>query len=243
MDERQGFARCVTARTSYQGGCEGDDQVSLDCRDRVCDMSFGADRQRLGVDDFWKCQASRIDRRRRRRLRGEVSPARRSGRHRRRCTAWRDDGSRASRAPRSVPGPVPVSARQRNFARSTRRSKGMSGGTVASQYLAGSASPWGHSISSHSSSRGSVRHSSRWAGRTRTRAKREVSAPAVPSRQETVCQLAAGKLSASALTLTGWCSVSRRISFGRRPRPDHGSGASGAVPGGHTEVCKGMPAI
>src|SRR5947208_15439166 len=60
----------------------------------------------------------------------------------------------------------------------------MSGGTVASQYLAGSASPSGHSISSHSSSRGSALHSSRWAARTRTRAKREVSAPALPSRQE-----------------------------------------------------------
>src|SRR3954453_21613573 len=113
---------------------------------------------------------------------------------------------------------------------------------VASQYLAGSASPSGHSISSHSSSRGSARPSSRWAARTRTRAKREVSAPALPSRQETVCQLAGGKPSASALTLTGWCAASRRISFGRRPRPDQGSGGSGAVPGGHTEVWGGIPA-
>src|SRR5690242_20084847 len=75
-----------------------------------------------------------------------------------------------------------------------------------------------------------------------TRAKREVNAPVLPSRQEIVCQLAGGKPSASALTLTGWGSLSRRISFGRRPRPDHGSGGSGAVPGGHTEVCGGMPA-
>ena len=74
------------------------------------------------------------------------------------------------------------------------------------------------------------------------RAKREVSAPALASRQEIVCQLAGGKPSASALTLTGWCSLSRRISFGRRPRPDQGRGGSGAVPGGHTEVCGGMPA-
>src|SRR4051794_5180966 len=120
--------------------------------------------------------------------------------------------------------------------------RGVSGGRVASQYLAGSVSPSGHSISSHSSSRGSVRHSSRWAARTRTRAKRELSAPALPSRQEIVCQLVAGRPSASALTLTGRCSVSRRISFGGRPRPDQGSGGSGAVPGDHTELCGGMPA-
>src|SRR3954451_18434578 len=37
----------------------------------------------------------------------------------------------------------------------------------------------GHSINSHSSSRGSARHASQWAARTRTRAKREVSAPAL----------------------------------------------------------------
>ena len=45
-----------------------------------------------------------------RQLRGKASPARRSGRHRRRCTRWRDGGSRASRVPRSVQGRVPVSA-------------------------------------------------------------------------------------------------------------------------------------
>ena len=61
------------------------------------------------------------------------------------------------------------------------------------------------------------------------------------ARQEIVCQLAAGRPSASALTLTGWCSASRRMSFGGRPRPDHGSGGSGAIPGGHTELCGGMP--
>ena len=41
-------------------------------------------------------------------------PARRSGRHKPRCTRWRtrwrDDGSRASRAPRNARDPVPVSA-------------------------------------------------------------------------------------------------------------------------------------
>ena len=101
-----GFARCVAAGTSRQGGCESDDQVSADRRDRVCEMSFGTDGRRLGVDDLWEYQTSRIYRP----LRGEAWPARRSRRHKPRCTAWRDGGSRASRALHSVPGPVPVSA-------------------------------------------------------------------------------------------------------------------------------------
>src|SRR4051812_12897355 len=75
-----------------------------------------------------------------------------------------------------------------------------------------------------------------------TRAKREGSAPALPSCQQIVCQLAAGKPSATALTLTGRCSLSRRVSFAGRPRPDQGSGGSGAVHGGYTEVCGGIPA-
>ena len=37
-------------------------------------MSFGANGRRLGMDDVGKSQASRIDRRRRRRLRGEPRP-------------------------------------------------------------------------------------------------------------------------------------------------------------------------
>ena len=105
----RGFARCITARTSCQGGCEGDDQVSAHRRNRVCDMSFGADGWRLGVYNFGKCQTSRIDRLRRR-LRGKVWPARRSGRHKPRCTRWRDDGSHASPVLRSARGRVPVSA-------------------------------------------------------------------------------------------------------------------------------------
>src|SRR5450432_1585116 len=52
----------------------------------------------------------------------------------------------------------------------------------ASQYLVGSSSPSGHSISSHSSGRLSVSFSSRCAGRTRRQAKREASGAAVPSR-------------------------------------------------------------
>src|SRR3954452_22344012 len=41
-------------------------------------MSFGTDGWRLGMDDFGKSQASRIDRRPRQRLRGKAVPARRS---------------------------------------------------------------------------------------------------------------------------------------------------------------------
>ena len=62
---------------------------------------------------------------------------------------------------------------------------GMVSGRVDSQYFVGSASPRGHSIRSHSSGRGADRFSSRCAGRTRTRAKRERIAPRVPSRQVT----------------------------------------------------------
>src|ERR1700675_4599820 len=56
-------------------------------------------------------------------------------------------------------------------------------GNVANQYLVGSFSPGGHSISSHSSGLVSLSRPSRWAARTRTLAKREVSQSADPSRQ------------------------------------------------------------
>jgi hypothetical protein len=117
------LARCVAARASCQGACEGDDQMSAHCRDRVCDMSFGTDGRRLGVGDFGKRQTGkrqtgkrqtgkrqtgkrqtgkrqtpRTYRRQRRQLRGKASLARRSERHRRRCTARRDGGSRDTRA-------------------------------------------------------------------------------------------------------------------------------------------------
>src|SRR5215212_1602714 len=77
-------------------------------------------------------------------------------------------------------------------------------------------------------------------GKARDQRSRASLAPG--NRLPACCQLAAGRPSASALTLTGWCSASRRMSFGRRPRPDQGSGGSGTVPGGHTEVCGGIPA-
>src|SRR5262249_19213891 len=69
----------------------------------------------------------------------------------------------------------------------------MSFGSVENQYLVGSSSPSGHSISSHSSGRQLLRLSSPWAARTRTRANREESASAAPSRQLTVRQALAGR--------------------------------------------------
>jgi hypothetical protein len=56
--------------------------------------------------------------------------------------------------------------RQRNLARSTRRAKAISFGSVESQYLVGSFSPLGHSINSHSSGQGSLRSKSRLAMRS-----------------------------------------------------------------------------
>src|SRR3954468_23007925 len=55
------------------------------------------------------------------------------------------------------------------------------GGRLESQYLVGSASPLGHSISSHSSGQGSLRWVSPCAGRTRRAAKRDTRSPRLPS--------------------------------------------------------------
>src|SRR3954462_7118582 len=54
---------------------------------------------------------------------------------------------------------------------------------------------------------------------------------------------AALRARASALTEVGWCSLSRRISLGGRPRPDHGLGGSGARPCAPTEVFDRIPAM
>ena len=95
-------------------------------------------------------------------LRGESSPSRRSGIRRLRCTAWRDGGSRAIRA-LEMPEPdlllefliVALDA-PAQLGQIDQRPKVMSLGRVESQYLVGSFSPSGHSISSHSSGRLSV---------------------------------------------------------------------------------------
>ena len=84
-----------------------------DCRsqrcDRGCDVALRPDRERRGVGSFRVMQvfagmAARI------RRRGERRLARRSGSHRRRCRAPRDDGSRASRVPHNARGRVLVSS-------------------------------------------------------------------------------------------------------------------------------------
>ena len=119
----------------------------------------------------------------------------------------------------------------------------MSSGRVDSQYLTGSFSPFGHSISSHSAGRGAVSFSSRCAGRTRRRANREDSGAAAPSRQVIVRHARFGKPNASALTENGRCSLSRRSRFAGRPRRERFFLAgNGALPGAHTVVVGTMPA-
>src|ERR1019366_9355314 len=132
--------------------------------------------------------------------------------------------------------------RQRSLAVSTSRRKDTSFGRVESQYLVGSSSPSGHSISSHSSGRASVRLYSRCAIRTRTRAKREDSHSAVPSRHLIVRHARLRSPRASCLTEIGRCLPSRRISFGGRPWPDHLFGGNGTVPVGQTVVFGRVPA-
>src|SRR5215471_2229598 len=73
-------------------------------------------------------------------------------------------------------------------------------GSVENQYLTGSASPFGHSINSHSSACGSDRQSSRCARRTRTAANREHSFCRVPCRQVMLAHEFAGSDSANSFT-------------------------------------------
>src|SRR5215213_4778791 len=129
--------------------------------------------------------------------------------------------------------------RQRSLAMLTSSLTEIVSGRVENQYLVGSFSPSGHSISSHSSGQGCAHQSSRCAGRTRTVAKRDVSDVLLPSRQVTLCQACAGSPLARSLGETGLWSASRRISLGGRPRPLQGLGGSGVVPGGHrlTDDC------
>src|SRR5437879_9014885 len=102
--------------------------------------------------------------------------------------------------------------RQRSLARSTSRSKLMVSGIVASQYLVGSASPSGHSISSHSGDSFSG-ISLLYPIRTRTRAKREDSWSAEPSRHVTVRQACFGRPSATFLAETSSGSSRRPVLF------------------------------
>ena len=108
-------------------------------------------------------------------------------------------------------------------------------GNVESQYLVGSSSPGGHSMSNHSRGRGLESVWSRWAGRTRTAAKRPLSGALVLSRQVMVFQACGFKLFAKSLAETGWCASSRRKRVPGRPRPPLDFGASGSWPG--AQIC------
>ena len=76
---------------------------------------------------------------------------------------------------------------------------------------------------------------SRCATRTRTRAKREDSASAVPSRHSIVRQARFGRPSASSLTETADAAVARSASLSSGPTTFAGSGP---VPGAHTSVLR-----
>src|SRR2546428_13926155 len=117
--------------------------------------------------------------------------------------------------------------RQRSLARSTSCVKLTFSGSVESQYLVGSASPSGHSINSHSGDNFSG-ISLLYPARTRTRAKREDSWSAEPSRHVTVRQACFGRPSATFLAETSSGSSRRPVLFiglflppGAPPRGPH----------------------
>jgi hypothetical protein len=222
--------------------------VSADRRDRVCDLPFGADGRRLGVRDFGERQTPRTYRRHRRQLRGKSAPARRSGRHRRRCTGWRDGGSRASRVLGSVPGPVPVSAPGNRARSASAVWPDRPGDRKACPVGRWQANTWRvrrrpRAIRSAAIPHRAVRPATHHDGLPAPEPEQSARSarPRLPRARRPSASLPAASR-AQAPSLTGRCSASRRISFGRRPRPDQGSGGSGAVPGGHTELCGGMPA-
>src|SRR6516162_11121146 len=125
---------------------------------------------------------------------------------------------------------------QRCLASRTRSRSLVLAGRVESQYLVGSASARGHSISSHSSGWGWLRQSSRCAGRTRIAAKRERKGCRVPSRQVTVLHARGGKEKANSFAESGtWCR-SRRRSLGGRPVPFQAGLGKGPVPAFHTLI-------
>src|SRR6202162_4025983 len=102
--------------------------------------------------------------------------------------------------------------RQRSLARSTSCVKLMFSGSVESQYFVGSASSSGHSINSHSGD-SSLGISLLYPTRTRTRAKREDSWSAEPSRHVTVRQACFGRPSATFLAETSSGSSRRPVLF------------------------------
>src|SRR3982074_1020385 len=106
--------------------------------------------------------------------------------------------------------------RQRILARSTSRRKLTFDGSVESQYLVGSPSSSGHSISNHSRSSDP---GSSWLcpTPTRTRAKREDSQSVEPSRHRTVRQARLGRLSITSLAEIRSGSSRRPVLFSGLP--------------------------
>src|SRR5947207_8942000 len=120
--------------------------------------------------------------------------------------------------------------RQRILATSTRRRKLICAGWVESQYLVGAASPSGHSISSHSCSTKSG-IARLYPTRTRTRAKRDDSQSAEPSRHLIVRHALFASLKATSLTETrSGSSLRLFVRFNLLPI------RCGPVPGGHAKV-------
>src|SRR5712664_4777953 len=114
--------------------------------------------------------------------------------------------------------------RQRILAKSTSRRKLTFAGSVESQYLVGSFSPSGHSTNNHSGCSFSG-ISLLCPTRTRTRAKREDSQSAEPSRHFTVRQACFGRPTATSLADTRSGSSRRPVLFSglpfrRGPVPD-----------------------
>src|ERR1700732_4158102 len=89
--------------TSWQHSCDRDDQALMQRGDRVGNVTLGPDRRRRGVGNYREWQVFCVSQRNEV-LRGESSPVRRSGTRRLRCKVCRDDGSPATRGPRSARG-------------------------------------------------------------------------------------------------------------------------------------------
>src|SRR5437899_1941707 len=124
--------------------------------------------------------------------------------------------------------------RQRSLAKSTSRRKLTFSGSVDSQYLVGSASPSGHSISNHSG-RSFSGISLLCPTLTRTRAKREDSQSAEPSRHLTVRQACFGRPRATSLAEIRSGSSRRPVLFSGLPfrlgpAPDRHINVFGKIP-------------
>src|ERR1035438_1529396 len=108
--------------------------------------------------------------------------------------------------------------RHRNIDVVTRSTRGVVSFMVESQYFVGAFSSFGHSMRSHSYSRGADNAVSPLAGRTRVAAKRDFNGFAVPSRKETRLNADSGNACARSLTRSGCRRRVRRIRIGFLPR-------------------------